>query len=109
MGGMWVIGDGGPRFTAIRQPFILALVIKLFAEIVAGRLGGCRESSRCGGRPPIGGGSVCGRSRGGGWGRGQIFTDAGCRVTAVSGGTFCQLESNLLKDGEILGVMGRLI
>ncbi len=109
MGGMWVIGDGGLRFTAIHRPFILALVIKLFAGIVAGRLGGCRESSGCGGRPPIGRRSVCGSSGGGGWGQGRTFTNAGCRVAAVGGGTLYQLESNLLKDGAILGVMGMLI
>jgi hypothetical protein len=52
---------------------------------------------------------VCGRSGGGGWSRGQTFTNAGCRVVAVGRGTLDQLESNLLKDGAVLGVMGRLI
>ncbi len=40
---------------------------------------------------------------------GRTFTDAGCRITAVGGGTLYQLETNLLKDGAILGVMGRLV
>ena len=44
---------------------------------------------------------------GAGWGR--TFTNAECRVTAVSGGMLDQLETNLLKDGAILGVMGRLV
>ena len=52
---------------------------------------------------------MCGRSGGGGWSRGQTFTNAGCRVVAVGRGTLDQLESNLLKDGAVLGVMGRLI
>ena len=100
VGGVWVIGDVGPRFTAIHRPFILALEIKLFARIVAGRLSGCRESSGCGGRPPIGGGSGCGRSGGRGWGRN--FTDAGCCVTAVGGGTLYQLEPICLRMGQSL-------
>ena len=52
---------------------------------------------------------MCGRSGSGGWGQGWTFTDTGCRVAAVGGGMLYQLESNLLKDGAILGVMGRLI
>ena len=40
---------------------------------------------------------------------GRTFTDGGCRITAVGGGTLYQLETNLLKDGAILGVMGRLV
>ncbi len=37
------------------------------------------------------------------------LTDLGCRVTAVGRGTLDQLETELLENGTILGVMGGLV
>ena len=57
--------------------------------------------------PPLAEGAGAG---GAGAGAGaRLFTDTGCCVTAIGLGTLDQLETKLLKNGAILGVMGRLV
>jgi hypothetical protein len=109
MGGIRVNRNVGPRFTVVHRSFILALVIKLLAGVVAIRFGSRRERPRRASRTPVNRNSGSGRGSSGCRGGCRTLPDTRCCIAAIGRGALDQLETKLLEDGAILGVMGRLV
>jgi hypothetical protein len=111
MRGIWIEGNVGFRISTIcleQFAFVFPFVVVLVTRIVGLRIGGCRESPRCGSGPPTTGfhRRRGGRGRGSsGLARGRPIASNARRHVAVSQSALDKLESNFVEDGAVCTVV----
>ncbi len=109
MRGAWIEGNVGLRINAIHLEqfaFVFPFVVVLVFQIVGLRIGGSRESPRCGSRPPTTGFRRSCGDRGSCVGacRRHHFANLRGRI-AISGGMLYELKTNSIRDEGVHAVV----